>query len=256
MQDHFSQGRVVKLPASALRGRVLAVLLIASAVPLGAAFGQQPAPPPATNPAPPPPAAAAPPPAPAPAASEPAAEPDDAANAPRSRRDREQARRDRIEQRNERERERRYTRDWQRSMGPFALAPLCGPGFGRRIDNDLRRIARAVVPTDAQRGAFDDLRTAAATARDQAQEGCNEAPAQTPTARLQLMDERLSSVQQAVRTLRPPLDTFYASLSDEQKARFNELNLTMTSGADTPRERRRGRHHRYYHRHWGWPFFW
>ena len=255
MQDQCSQDERVARRGNPRRVRVLAALLIAAAMPLGAALAQQPAPPPAAGPSSPPPPSVGPAPAPPPPVRQPQAAPDDTQNAPPTRRDRRQARQDRMEERADRERERRHARDWRRSMGPFALAPLCGPRFGRRLDDDLRRIARAVAPTEAQRGSFDDLRAAAATARDQAQEGCNEPAAQTPTGRLQLIDERLASVQQAVRTLRPPLDAFYASLSDEQKARFDDLNLSMTAGADeaAPRERRRRWRPRYYQPIW--PFW-
>jgi LTXXQ motif family protein len=37
------------------------------------------------------------------------------------------------------------------------------------------------------------------------------------------MESRLQVMLQAVQTVRPPLDRFYQSLTDEQKARFNSL---------------------------------
>jgi hypothetical protein len=37
------------------------------------------------------------------------------------------------------------------------------------------------------------------------------------------MNNRLDAMVQAVKTLRPTLGTFYASLSDEQKAQFNSM---------------------------------
>lgn len=140
-------------------------------------------------------------------------------------------------------------------MGPFALAPLCGPGFGRRLENDLRRIERVVGPTDAQRDRFDDLRSAAARSCAEAQEGCDDPAAPTPTGRMKAVEERLANVQRSVHTLRGPLDAFYGSLNDEQKARFDDLNLSMTAGAEdpSPREGRRRWRPRYYQPIW--PFW-
>jgi hypothetical protein len=40
---------------------------------------------------------------------------------------------------------------------------------------------------------------------------------------LKNLNNRLDAMVQAVKTLRPPLGTFYASLSDERKAQFNSM---------------------------------
>jgi hypothetical protein len=45
----------------------------------------------------------------------------------------------------------------------------------------------------------------------------------TPPGRLQAMTLRLQAALDAVTTVRPALTAFYESLSDEQKARFNEI---------------------------------
>ena len=37
------------------------------------------------------------------------------------------------------------------------------------------------------------------------------------------MQQRLEAMLQAVKTVQPALENFYGSLSDEQKARFNQL---------------------------------
>ena len=46
---------------------------------------------------------------------------------------------------------------------------------------------------------------------------------QTIEERLSAVDARLSAMLQAVKTLHPALDAFYALLDDEQKARFNTM---------------------------------
>jgi hypothetical protein len=51
----------------------------------------------------------------------------------------------------------------------------------------------------------------------------------TPPGRLQTMTSRLQATLQAVQTVRPALEKFYDSLSDEQKERFNELGPKQAS---------------------------
>ena len=183
------------------------LILIGAASPSFAQTQPAPTPPPAASPAPPPATTA-------PAApSAPAAEP----------RDRTEERRDRTERWREREAERRRALVWRRAMGPFAFAALCGPQVEEAAKFYLEGIDKIVQPTDAQRGKYDDLRQAAAKAREEAASGCNGDAAITPTGRLQTIEARLDAVLRAVRTLRPALDAFYNSLSDEQKAHFNEM---------------------------------
>jgi hypothetical protein len=45
----------------------------------------------------------------------------------------------------------------------------------------------------------------------------------TPPGRLQAMTLRLTATLEAVQTVRPAMEAFYNSLSDEQKERFNEI---------------------------------
>ena len=51
-------------------------------------------------------------------------------------------------------------------------------------------------------------------------------------ARADEMHNRLGAMVQAVKNLRPTLGTFYASLSDEQKAQFN----TIGRGTRAPKQ--------------------
>jgi len=51
----------------------------------------------------------------------------------------------------------------------------------------------------------------------------------TPPGRAQMMTLRLEATMQAVQTVRPALERFYDSLSDEQKERFNELGPKQAS---------------------------
>ena len=64
--------------------------------------------------------------------------------------------------------------------------------------------------------------------------GCPTDLSSTPTGRLAAMESRLQVMLQAVQTVRPPLDRFYQSLTDEQKARFDAVSPRneSTTGVD------------------------
>ncbi len=85
------------------------------------------------------------------------------------------------------------------------------------------QIQRSVHPTGSQQAALDALQNAAAKAKDILEASCpTEMPA-TPLARLSAMEQRLQTISAAIATVRGPLNDFYGSLSDEQKAQFNMI---------------------------------
>jgi hypothetical protein len=84
-------------------------------------------------------------------------------------------------------------------------------------------ITQAVRPTPEQRSLLDDLKAAAARAADAFKQSCNDSYALTPPGRLRAMTNRVSATLEAVKIVRPALEKFYSSLSDEQQARFNAL---------------------------------
>ena len=66
-----------------------------------------------------------------------------------------------------------------------------------------------------------ELAAATTQASDSLKANCPNVTALTPTGRVEAMEKRLGAVLDAVKTVRPALEKFYSSLSDEQKARFN-----------------------------------
>jgi LTXXQ motif family protein len=121
-------------------------------------------------------------------------------------------------------------RPWMRGphMGPGTMNPeaagrMCEERIARMAQFRLHRIEQAVKPTDAQRAAFEEFKSASQKAGEIARGACATEMALTPTGRLEMAERRTEARLQAIRTLRPALDAFYASLSDEQKARFNAL---------------------------------
>jgi LTXXQ motif family protein len=103
------------------------------------------------------------------------------------------------------------------------LAALCGQQSGGFINLPVQRIEQVVAPTAQQQNSFDDLKKAAKNASDQLQSSCPTAVPQSPVARLDTIQTRLSAMADAIKSVRPSLENFYASLNDEQKAKFNMM---------------------------------
>jgi hypothetical protein len=90
-------------------------------------------------------------------------------------------------------------------------------------DWSTSQVEKSLRPSPAQRESFTVLQTAAAKARDMLQTSC---PGQMPTTtpvRIAAIEQRLQSILAAIQTLRGPLNDFYNSLSDNQKAQFNTI---------------------------------
>ena len=104
-----------------------------------------------------------------------------------------------------------------------ATADLCTGQTVGLTDWPIEQIARAVEPDDAQRAALDQFKDATAKALDVLKAACPTELPSTPVGRLAAMHQRLDAMLQAVRIVRPALESFYGLLNDEQKARFNAL---------------------------------
>jgi hypothetical protein len=114
----------------------------------------------------------------------------------------------------------------------------------------IARLERALTLTDEQKKKLEDLATASAKAVDQFVANCprDNLPL-TPTGRFEVLEARLSAALEGVRTLRGPFDAFYASLTDEQKARLTpdaegrrwRFDRDGDRDRDRGRDRRRGR---------------
>jgi hypothetical protein len=111
-----------------------------------------------------------------------------------------------------------------RTGGSEGAAEVCSNNAADLTDWPIERISEIVQPTDAQRPALDELRAASAKAIDILKAGCPTDLPSTPTGRLAAMESRLQVMLQAVQTVRPPLERFYQSLTDEQRARFNAVS--------------------------------
>jgi hypothetical protein len=100
------------------------------------------------------------------------------------------------------------------------MARFCGPQGGRFAERMLERIERATRPTAEQKPAFDALKDASNKAADIIKAACPTETSVTPPGRLAAAEKRLTAMLEAVRTVRPAMEAYYNSLSDEQKARL------------------------------------
>ncbi len=107
-------------------------------------------------------------------------------------------------------------------------ASLCN----RRTENftqlPVERIEQAIKPTQEQRDAFVRLKVASTEAANRLQASCPTPTPQTPLDRFDALAKRLDAMAEAIKIVRPELASFYASLTDEQKARFNLLGPPQT----------------------------
>jgi hypothetical protein len=118
--------------------------------------------------------------------------------------------------------------------GAGGMGAVCDPRGAGLAEWRMERIERLITPNEAQRTALNDLRTASTKAAEIVAAACPREFPESATARLELMEKRLDSMQQAIKIVRPAFEAFYATLNDEQKARIN------TSGP----------------RRWGWHGWW
>jgi LTXXQ motif family protein len=117
------------------------------------------------------------------------------------------------------------------------VAQICSGGGATLIDWPVEQITQVVEPNDQQRGLLDELRTTTTNAVEAMRSACPTELPDTPTGRLAAMRARIEAMLKAVTLVRPALDRFYNSLSDEQKSRFNavqEATSTRRRGARTP----------------------
>ena len=99
----------------------------------------------------------------------------------------------------------------------------CGADLAAALDWPADDLETRLHPSDVQRAALNVLRDAAADAADMLRTGCKGLNASTPPARLAATAKRLEVILQALTPVRSALDEFYATLNDEQKARFEGI---------------------------------
>jgi hypothetical protein len=111
-------------------------------------------------------------------------------------------------------------------MGPGMMdrghfGRMCSPRAAGFSEWRINRMERAVKPTDAQRAKFDELKAASSKAAETMRTACAAEVPATMAGRMEATEKRLEAMLQAVKSVRPAFEAFYATLSDDQKASLN-----------------------------------
>jgi LTXXQ motif family protein len=100
---------------------------------------------------------------------------------------------------------------------------ICLQQAAAASDWPIRKIEETVTPTPEQRASLQALREKSAGLAQFLMASCPQQPAATPVDRLDSAGDRVNAMLYAAMSIAPELDAFYASLSDEQKAKLNAL---------------------------------
>jgi LTXXQ motif family protein len=124
------------------------------------------------------------------------------------------------------------------------LRVICRRNGEEKVDHMLVRIKHKVDVTDAQMPAYEEFASTVRTAAAKVKEACPPKPAwrergsrsddsatneaatppkrPSPIERLARAETMMVAALEGIRTVRPVAEKFYATLSDEQKAKFTE----------------------------------
>jgi hypothetical protein len=125
--------------------------------------------------------------------------------------------------------------------GPYGMiglggGPLCRGNPAEKADLMMVRLEYKVKPTDAQKPAFEELKTAVKSAATKVAAACPAKPDRSAepgadakpapkdiTARLADTEAQLTAALDGIKTIRPAAEKFYASLDDAQKQAVSEI---------------------------------
>jgi hypothetical protein len=128
---------------------------------------------------------------------------------------------------------------WRGAPGILGLAgPLCRGNATEKADLMLVRLEYRLKPTDAQKPAFDELKSAVKSAAGKVAAACpaksqptaSDAKDQGPatrdiTARLADAEAQLTAALDGLKTVRPAAEKLYASLDEAQKKAVSEFGM-------------------------------
>jgi hypothetical protein len=133
---------------------------------------------------------------------------------------------------------------WRGAPGIMGLAgPLCRGNAAEKADLMMVRLEYRLKPTDAQKPAFEDLKSAVQSAAGKVAAACpaksqaavdgddkDQVPATKDiTARLAEAEAQLTAALEGVKVVRPAAENLYASLDDAQKKAISEFGLGQPS---------------------------
>jgi hypothetical protein len=100
-------------------------------------------------------------------------------------------------------------------------AQACAQHGAGLIAFPTRQIERTITLDEPQRGKLEALKNVSDEAAKALKASCPPSAGVTPAERLDAAQKRVEALLQAIDTVRPAIGDFYASLTDEQKARFH-----------------------------------
>jgi LTXXQ motif family protein len=104
-----------------------------------------------------------------------------------------------------------------------AAARLCVERAENVVALPLEQIKQVVQPTADEQARLEQLKAAATMAANEFKSSCSSEMALTPVSRLDSLAKRLSALAVVMNTVRAPLQSFYESLSDTQKAKLDVM---------------------------------
>ena len=106
-------------------------------------------------------------------------------------------------------------------MGGRGMGFMCNPRMAGLAEWRMGRIEQSVAPNEAQKAKLADLKAASTKAAEIIGSSCGTEAPTKPTERLALMEKRLDAMQQAIKTVRPAFEAFYAALDEPQRSRLD-----------------------------------
>jgi LTXXQ motif family protein len=93
-----------------------------------------------------------------------------------------------------------------------------------------KQLARRLRLSEPQLAELEDFSAASRAAAKRIAESCPDDAPLTPTGRMVAIETRLTALRDALGMMRPPLESFYDALTDEQKARFERIGRSRRAG--------------------------
>jgi hypothetical protein len=109
------------------------------------------------------------------------------------------------------------------TMGPTGYRRLCTPLSVGLYEWRVQWVNRLLHPSEAQKVGLDALLAASTKARKTITTACPKEPVETTIVQLSVMERRVTALLDAIKTVRPIYDKFYASLDTTQRARLDAL---------------------------------
>lgn len=106
-------------------------------------------------------------------------------------------------------------------MNRVMMGGMCSPKATGFVEWRIKQLEETIKPNDAQKAKLEDLKTASNKASEILRESCATSWPSTAPSRMEAMEKRIETMLQAIKTVRPAMDAFYATLTEEQKKQID-----------------------------------